>query len=394
MNDQAQRPSEPAARRKIARPPLDLAQILVGGGVLVALIGGSLYIVSPFVPAVIWATTIVVTTWPLMLRLQQSLGGRRWLAVSVMLLLEIVVICIPTFGAVYTLADRADEVMRFVQRLPNDTLPAPPQWFGSVRLLKPVTLEWQRLSEAGPGGLLARIEPYVAVAAKWLLLHIGVVGALALHLLLMIIVCGLLYAQGEAVVALLIALALRVAPDSGASVVYLTGQSIRAIALGVVVTALVQASLASAGIWLAGVPFAGGLSALVLVLCLVQLGPLVPMLGSVVWLFMHGFRITAVVLLVWAVCVSTLDNVLRPLLIRRAVELPLVLILAGVIGGLIAMGPVGLFVGPVLLAVTYHLLLDWVGETNRTAELDRAAGAARVAADADGVKDDAAPREE
>ncbi|MCC8392600.1 AI-2E family transporter [Paraburkholderia sp. MMS20-SJTR3] len=394
MNDPAQRPSEPAAPREARLRSFDLARILVAGGVLVALIGGSLYIVSPFVPAVIWASTIVVATWPLMLRLQQAFGGRRWLAVSVMLLLEIVVICIPTFGAVYTLADRADDVMRFVQGLPNDTLPAPPRWFGSMRVLKPVTLEWQRLSEAGPGGLLARIEPYVAVAAKWLLLHIGVVGELALHLLLMIIVCGLLYAKGEAMVALLIALAVRVAPDSGAGVVYLTGQSIRAIALGVVVTALVQASLASAGIWLAGVPFAGALSALILVLCLVQLGPLLPMLGSVIWLFLHGFRITAAVLLVWAVCVSTLDNVLRPLLIQRAVALPLVLILAGVIGGLIAMGPVGLFVGPVLLAVTYHLLLDWVGATNRTAAFERAAGPARVSAEPAGVKEDAAPREE
>jgi predicted PurR-regulated permease PerM len=249
-------------------------------------------------------------------------------------------------------------------------------------LIEHFTAEWQRLSEAGPGGILARITPYATVVAKWLLVQMGLVGVFAVHLALMIVVCGLLYAKGEAAVELVTALALRVAPANGAGIVHLTGLSIRAIALGVVVTALVQASLGSAGIWLAGIPFAAVLSALVFVLCLVQLGPALPMLGCVIWLFMHGSQLTAIVLLVWTVCVSALDNVLRPILIRRAVALPLVLILAGVLGGLIAVGPVGLFIGPVILAVTYHLLLAWIALPNRPAAQSDPAGppdAARAA---------------
>ncbi|MFL9929140.1 AI-2E family transporter [Paraburkholderia sp. RL18-103-BIB-C] len=293
-----------------------------------------------------------------------------------MLLLEIVVICIPTYAAVSTLADHTADIMNFVEKLPDYALPSPPSWLSSVPLMDHATDEWQKLSDAGPGGILAKVEPYAAVVAKWLLVQMGLVGSFAVHLILMLIVCGLLYAHGEDAVGLVTALALRVAPGSGANIVHLTGQSIRAIALGVVVTALVQASLGAAGVWLAGVPFAGVLSALMLVLCLVQLGPLLPMLGCVIWLFMHDARLTASMLLVWSIGVSALDNVLRPILIRRAVALPMVLILTGVLGGLIAIGAVGLFIGPVILAVTYHLLLAWIDQPNGSVEQGNSVGPA------------------
>ncbi|KAA1000950.1 AI-2E family transporter YdiK [Paraburkholderia panacisoli] len=368
----------PEPQRQTIRPTVDLARIVLAVAALVLLIGGSLYIVHPFVPALIWGSTIVVTTWPLMLGIQRRLGGRRWLAVTVMLLLEIVVICIPTYAAVSTLAGHTADIMTFVEQLPDYALPSPPGWLRSVPLMDHATDEWQKLSDAGPGGILAKVEPYAAVVAKWLLVQMGLVGSFAVHLILMLIVCGLLYGHGEGAVGLVTALALRVAPGNGANIVHLTGQSIRAIALGVVVTALVQASLGAAGVWVAGIPFAGVLSALMLVMCLVQLGPLVPLLGCVIWLFMHDARLTASVLLVWAIGVSALDNVLRPVLIRRAVALPMVLILSGVLGGLIAIGAVGLFIGPVILAVTYHLLLAWIDQPNGSAAQGHSAGPADI----------------
>jgi predicted PurR-regulated permease PerM len=378
MDDMAHPIPEPEPQRQTVRPTGDLARIVLAVAALVLLIGGSLYIVHPFVPALIWGSTIVVTTWPLMLRIQRQFGGRRWLAVTVMLLLEIVVICIPTYAAVSTLADHTADIMNFIERLPDYALPSPPGWLRSVPLIDHATDEWQKLSDAGPGGILAKLEPYAAVVAKWLLVQMGLVGSFAVHLILMLIVCGLLYGHGEGAVGLVTALALRVAPGNGANIVHLTGQSIRAIALGVVVTALVQASLGAAGLWVAGIPFAGVLSALMLVMCLVQLGPLLPMLGCVIWLFMHDAQLTASVLLVWTIGVSALDNVLRPILIRRAVALPMVLILSGVLGGLIAIGAVGLFIGPVILAVTYHLLLAWIDQPNSSVAQGNPAGPADV----------------
>ncbi len=354
------RPSQDSnAQRQMYRPTVDLARIVLAVCALLLLIGTSLYILHPFVPALIWGATIVVTTWPLMLKIQRSLGGRRWLAVTVMLLIEIVLICIPAFGAVSTLAEHADDIMSFIKVLPDYALPSPPAWLSGVPLLRGLAREWQTLSDAGAGGILAKVQPYAAVFAKWLLLQVSLLGMFAVQLILMVIVCGLLYADGEAAVRLVTALALRIAPENGNGIVHLTGQSIRAIALGVVVTAVVQASLGAIGIWAAGVPYAGVISVLILMMCLIQLGPLLPMLACVGWLFAHDARLVAIVLLGWTLCVSVLDNIMRPILIRRAIALPMVLILSGVIGGLLALGLAGLFIGPVILAVTFHLLLAW-----------------------------------
>jgi predicted PurR-regulated permease PerM len=142
--------------------------------------------------------------------------------------------------------------------------------------------------------------------------------------------------------------------------VVLAGNAIRGVALGVIVTALVQSALGGIGLAIAGVPFAALLTAIMLVLCIAQIGPLLVLLGAAAWGFHSLGTGWGAFLLVWALVVGLLDNFLRPLLIKRGADLPLLLIFAGVIGGLIAFGIVGIFVGPVVLAVAYTLLDDWV----------------------------------
>jgi predicted PurR-regulated permease PerM len=145
-------------------------------------------------------------------------------------------------------------------------------------------------------------------------------------------------------------------------VVLLAAASVRAVALGIVVTAVVQTALGALGLYVAGVPFVAVLGAVMFVFCIAQLGPMLPMFGGVVWLWFSGATTPAVLLFLWMLVVGTMDNFLRPVLIRRGADLPLLLIMAGVIGGLLSMGLVGLFVGPVLLAVTYRLIGAWVDE--------------------------------
>ena len=145
----------------------------------------------------------------------------------------------------------------------------------------------------------------------------------------------------------------------------LAGQAIRAVALGVVVTAIVQTAAAGLGLVISGVPYAALLTAAIFILCIAQLGPILILLPAVGWLFWSGDATWGTVLLVWTVLVGALDNVLRPILIRRGADLPLLLIFAGVIGGLIGFGVIGLFVGPVVLAVTYRLLESWVADIDR-----------------------------
>jgi predicted PurR-regulated permease PerM len=186
--------------------------------------------------------------------------------------------------------------------------------------------------------------------------------------LLTVLVLTILYARGETVAHGALAFAHRLGGESGERTVRLAGQAIRSVALGVVVTALVQAVLAGAGLWLSGVPHPGLLTAIAFILGVAQLGPLLVLAPSVVWLYWTGSTGWATALLVWSLLVIPLDNLLRPLLIRRGVQLPLLLIIAGVIGGLISFGVVGLFVGPVVLAATYTLAKEWVGRsTSETA---------------------------
>jgi predicted PurR-regulated permease PerM len=148
--------------------------------------------------------------------------------------------------------------------------------------------------------------------------------------------------------------------------VVLAGQAIRAVALGVVVTAVVQSTLAGIGLAVAGVPYAAVLTAIALILCIAQLGPTLVLAPAVGWLYWTGDPVWGTVLLVWTILVGSMDNFLRPFLIKRGADLPLLLIFVGVIGGLISMGIIGLFVGPTVLAVTYRLLESWIADVDRT----------------------------
>jgi len=150
----------------------------------------------------------------------------------------------------------------------------------------------------------------------------------------------------------------------------LSAKAIRGVALGIVVTAFVQSSLAGLGLFLAGVPAAVLLTAVVLMLCIAQIGPALVMLPAAIWLFHSGQTLAGSLFLVWAILVCTIDSFLRPVLIRKGVELPMLLIITGVIGGLIGFGIIGLFIGPVILAVTFTLLRAWVSRAdNLTAQV-------------------------
>lgn len=343
--------------------PVDIARIMLIVVILSALTVGSLYVVRPFIPGLIWATTIVVATWPAMLAIQRRCANRRWIATTIMLLILLIVIVLPLYAAVSTLAEHSSEIMGVIKHLPDYALPPPPGWVGDIPMVgQRISEEWQRLSDAGPGGLLARVEPYVTVAARWLFGHAALVGVFVIHMVVTIIIAGILYNQGEAAAAFILRLAARIGGERGAQAVKLASAAIRAVALGIVVTAVTQSALGGIGLWIAGVPGAAILTAVMLMLCLAQIGPMLPLLGGVGFLFWQGSHVTAILLLIWSVMIGMLDNFMRPMLIKRGVNLSMLLILAGVLGGMFAFGIVGLFMGPVILAVTSTLLNAWINE--------------------------------
>jgi predicted PurR-regulated permease PerM len=160
----------------------------------------------------------------------------------------------------------------------------------------------------------------------------------------------------------------RLAGERGESVVRLAGQAIRGVALGVVVTAVVQSLLAGLGLLVAGIPFASALTALAFILCIAQVGPILVLLPAVGYLFLTDQTGWGAFLLVWTIAVGSLDNILRPILIKKGADLPLVLVFAGVLGGLMTFGLIGIFVGPVVLAVSHTLLEAWAKEADPVEE--------------------------
>jgi predicted PurR-regulated permease PerM len=154
--------------------------------------------------------------------------------------------------------------------------------------------------------------------------------------------------------------ALRLAGSRGEAAVRLAAQAIRGVALGVVLTAIIQSAVAGLGLLIAGVPFAAILTTVMFMLCLAQIGPVLVLVPAVAWLYGTGASGWGTFLLVWSVIVLPMDNILRPMLIKRGANLPLLLVFAGVVGGLIAFGMLGIFIGPVVLAVAFNLMSAWI----------------------------------
>ena len=185
---------------------------------------------------------------------------------------------------------------------------------------------------------------------------------MVVQFLLIVALSAVLYANGESAAAGARRFGFRLAGERGESSIVLAGQAIRGVALGVGVTAIVQTVLGGIGLAIAGVPFASLLSAIMLMLCIAQLGPALVLFPAVGWLFWMGDTGWGSFLLVWSLIVGTLDNFLRPMLIKKGADLPLLLIFAGVIGGMLGFGLIGIFVGPVVLAVTYTQLEAWMDD--------------------------------
>jgi predicted PurR-regulated permease PerM len=347
-------------------PSRDLARITLAVLVIGLLIVACLWILQPFLAATVWATMIVVATWPMMLGVQARLGGQRWAAVTVMTFAMLLVLVVPLVLAVVTIVDHAEEMVAWLKAIAAAGIPSPPNWLEQVPLAgERIAREWRQLAATPSEDLVKRATPYARQAVQWFAAQAGGFGLMLLQFLLIVVITAVLYSMGETAARGVRRFARRLAEDRGESSVVLAGQAIRAVALGVVVTALAQSTAAGIGLAVAGIPYAAVLTAIIFILCIAQLGPLLVLAPAVGWLYWTGDPVWGTVLLVWTVIVGTMDNFLRPILIKRGADLPLLLIFVGVIGGLISLGIVGLFVGPVVLAVTYRLLESWISDIDQ-----------------------------
>lgn len=341
----------------------DLARNTLAIICIIGLIGLSFWVLRPFLAATVWATMIVVATWPLLKSLEARFGHRRTPAVAVMTLGLLLLLVLPLWLAIDTIFEHLDQLTAVGKSLASDGLPLPPDWVASLPLVgEKIAQAWKQLAAGGAVGVLSKVTPYAADSSKWVLSQVGGLGGMLLQFLLVVTIAAILYAGGETGARLMRRFGRRLAGQQGESSVILASQAIRGVALGVGVTAIVQTVLGGIGLAIVGVPFTSLLSALMLMFCIAQIGPMLVLLPAVAWMYWQGDNGWATFLLVWSLIVGTLDNFLRPMLIKRGADLPLLLIFAGVIGGMLSFGLIGIFLGPVALAVTYTLLLAWIDD--------------------------------
>lgn len=342
-------------------PRNDLARIVLSVIFIGLLILSVFWVLRPFLAAIVWATMIVVTTWPLLVKLQRAFGGRRGPAVTVLTLGFLLIFIVPFFLAVSAVVANADKVVGWAQGLFAGGLPAAPEWVARVPLVGgKIADTWNGIATSPLSDLTAKLTPYLGDAARWFLSRIGGLAGLLLQLILTAVVSGVFWASGDAWGAWMVRFGRRLAGDNGESVIRLSASAIRGVAMGVVLTALIQSTLGAIGLAIAGIPMAVVLGVVMFVLAIAQLGPLPVLLPAVIYVFWSGSTGWGAFLLVWSLIVIPLDNIVRPILIKSQADLPFLLIFSGVIGGLAAFGLVGIFIGPVALAVAHALINAWV----------------------------------
>lgn len=341
----------------------DLTQITISVVLILLMIVGSVWVFMPFVAALIWASIIVISTYNFMLKLQKLLFNKKGFAITVMVLLILMVILIPIAMVVGTIAMHMSEISDWFGSLSELKFQSAPEWMAGIPVAGSQLVNgWNQLASLNNDEIMKKIIPFLDDILKWFVAQAGGFGLFMIHFLITVIICGILYSKGEIAVKGIRNFAIRLAGERGDAIVTLAGQAVKAVTMGVVITALIQSILGGISLAICGVPRAGLLTAIMFVLGLTQIGAGPVLIPAVIWKYASGDPVWGTVLLILTIIVGGSDNFIRPFLIKRGADLPILLIFAGVIGGLIAFGIVGLFIGPVILAVTYTLLKAWINE--------------------------------
>ena len=328
--------------------------------VLLALLGAALWVMAPFISALLWGAILAFASWPLMRLLTRVLGGRETLAASLLTTAWILIVALPLVWLGFNLADHIRDATAFVRDVQVGGLPEAPDWLGGIPLVGERLVRWWQSMDQQGAALIASIKPHLGQVGNWLLARSAQIGSGMLELSLSLVFVFFFYRDGPRLAAFVLRLLQRLAGERAEYYLELVAGTVQRVVNGVIGTAAAQALLALIGFLIAGVPGAIVLGLVTFMLSLIPMGPPLAWIPATAWLVWQGEYGMAVFLGIWGTFViSGVDNVLKPYLISRGGNLPLVIVLLGVFGGLIAFGFIGLFIGPTLLAVGYSLLLDW-----------------------------------
>lgn len=326
---------------------------------LILLAAGCLFVMAPFVSALLWAAVLAFSSWPLYQRLLAAVGNRRTLAALLMTLGLMLIILFPFIIVGAKLADHVGELTVAVRKWIDAGPPAPPEWLQKLPVLGSRIAEYWQTLATDSAKLLAAARRFLEPASARLLgLGVALGGGLV-QLALSIFIAFFFFRDGVRVAAQLSTAVVRIGGERGAHLLNLAGNTVRGVVYGILGTALVQAVIAGIGFMIAGVPGVGVLTLLTFFLSVVPMGPPLVWGPAAFWLFHQGQTGWGIFMIVWGIGVSSIDNFVKPWLISRGSTMPFLLILFGVLGGAIAFGFIGVFLGPTLLAVGYRIIQEW-----------------------------------
>jgi predicted PurR-regulated permease PerM len=314
--------------------------------------------ISPFSDLLIWSAILAVMLYPLHLRLAVRLGN-RWSA----LLIGLVGVGVMLLAMITVVTSLASSLYSLIVGLQNQslTVPPPPRWLAELPLVgQKLTEAWGLVATNMPAAV-AKYGGALSEPAARLVSSAGGLAAGQLSFVLSFGIAAIVaYGRGAADFARRLLGRFTGSEERGAHLVTLTAATIRGVAVGVVGVAVIQSLLLAIGFFAIGLPAAGLWTVVLLLLCIVQVPAVLVTLPIIVYVFAKEATQPAIIFLVWTLIAGLSDNVLKPLLLGRGLEVPMPVILIGVIGGMIADGLLGLFVGPVVLAVGYVLLIEWM----------------------------------
>jgi predicted PurR-regulated permease PerM len=317
-----------------------------------------LFILRPFVPLLTWGIIIAVAAYPGFQKLQNILGGRGVLSAVVFTLTFLAILILPVFFLADSLIGGVQSVTAHIKSGAAIIPPPPPTIRGWPIIGTPLLNAWL-LASKDLTELLKEFAPQIKAALPGVLSATAGLGVTVLQLLLSVVVAGVLLANAQRAYQLTRALANRLFGEKGPEFQELVGSTIRSVTFGIIGVAVIQSVFAAVGFLVIGLPAVGLWAVIFLIAAVLQFGALV-FVPAVIYVFATATTTKAVIFLIWCIIVGLMDNILKPILLGRGAAVPIAVVFLGAIGGFVAMGIIGLFVGAVVLSVGYKLFLVWI----------------------------------
>jgi len=325
--------------------------ILIG-----AIVAGCWLVLRPFVLAILWAGILCLATRPLQEVLLKWLKGRRTLVAGLMTFLLLLVLFVPFLVVGLSFTDSIQSVIVWLDAHQKSSLPPPPEWVGKIPLAGTTISEyWSRLAE-NTEPVLNWVKPWLKEVGLWLLKNSLVVAQGLFNLAMSLLIAFFFYRDGEGIVANLKEGFKRISGDYAQHLIDIVKATVRSVVYGVIGTAIVQGLVAGIGFAIAGVPWAMLLGLLTFFFAFIPVGPPMIWIGAAVWLFSQGHTGWGIFMIIYGLIgISSIDNVIKPYLISRGTKQSFIVMLIGILGGIVAFGFIGVFLGPTLLAVGFSL---------------------------------------